>query len=165
VGVDIAPGTTADAEAISALILGLSDPFFLEPSRAGAEPFLASVQPEAQRRYLQAGNYVYRVARSEGQLAGVVALRDNAHLFHLFVAKPFQGQGLARRLWQVVRAEALQAGNTGRFTVNASLNAVPVYERFGFVRQGDVQRVHGIAFQPMRAELAGDTAAVPPSAP
>ena len=155
---DIARGTSADAEAIGSLILGLSDPFFLDPSRSGAGPFLASVQPESQRRYLEAGNYSYHVARSQGQLVGVVALRDNAHLFHLFVAKPYQGLGLARRLWQVVQAEALQAGNPGRFTVNASLNAVPVYERFGFLRQREVQRVHGIAFQPMSLQPAGHSA-------
>jgi GNAT superfamily N-acetyltransferase len=147
--VEIVPAAPSDADAISALILGLSDPFFLEPSRVGAEPFLASVSPEGQRRYLQAGNYSYHVAKSQGQLVGLVALRDNAHLFHLFVAQPFQGQGLARRLWHVVQDEALRAGNPGSFTVNASLNAVPVYEKFGFVRQGDVRRMNGVAFQPM----------------
>lgn len=141
----------ADAEEISALIVGLSDPFYLSPSRDGAEPFLASVGAEAQRNHLAAGNFAYRVARSGGRIVGVVALRDNAHLFHLFVADEFQGKGLARRLWELVESEALQAGNPGEFTVNSSLNAVPVYEKFGFACEGGVQRVHGVAFQPMRA--------------
>lgn len=149
------PGTPADAEAISALILELSGPFFLDPSRAGAEAFLASAGPEALRRYLHSDHYAYYVATSQGRLAGVVALRDHAHLFHLFVAEPFQGQRLARRLWQRVQAGALRAGNPGRFTVNASLNAVGVYKRFGFVCQGDVQRRNGIAFQPMCLESGG----------
>jgi hypothetical protein len=51
----------------------------------------------------------------------------------------------------------MRAGNPGQFTVNASLNAVPVYEKFGFVQQGEAQRMHGICFQPMRLSL-GDGA-------
>ncbi|HET7794137.1 MAG TPA: GNAT family N-acetyltransferase [Rhizobacter sp.] len=146
----ITPAALTDAEAISALILELSAPFYDSPTREGSEPFVASVGAQATRRNLSAGNFSYRVARAGGVLAGVVALRDNAHLFHLFVAEPFQGQGLARRLWSLVEAEARKAGNPGLFTVNASLNAVPVYERFGFMRDGEVQHMHGISFQPMR---------------
>ncbi|ATU66495.1 GNAT family N-acetyltransferase [Piscinibacter gummiphilus] len=147
----IATASVADAEEISALIVGLSEPFFLSPSREGAEPFLASIAAEAQRGYLAASNFTYRVARAGARIVGVVALRDNAHLFHLFVAEDFQGRGLARRLWQLVESEALQAGNPGVFTVNASLDAVPLYEKFGFARVGEVQRVHGVSFQPMKS--------------
>jgi GNAT superfamily N-acetyltransferase len=139
----------ADAEEISALIVALSKPFYLSPSRAGAEPFLASISPEAQRGYISASNFAYYVAKADAGLAGVVAVRDNAHLFHLFVAKPYQGRGLASTLWGVAKRAALQAGNPGEFTVNSSLNAVPIYERFGFSRRGEVQRMHGVAFQPM----------------
>jgi len=147
----VEPASVADAEEISALIVGLSEPFYLSPSREGAGPFLASIGAEAQRAYLAAGNFSYRVARVDARIVGVVALRDNAHLFHLFVAQAFQGRGLATRLWQLVQSEARRAGNPGAFTVNASLNAVPLYEKFGFAREGEVQRVHGVAFQPMRS--------------
>ncbi|WOB06857.1 GNAT family N-acetyltransferase [Piscinibacter gummiphilus] len=140
----------SDAEAISALIVELSEPFFLSPSRGGAERFLASISVEAVRGYLSSANFSYYVARSESRLAGFVALRDNSHLFHLFVATAFQGNRLASQLWATAKTDAVQAGNPGEFTVNSSLNAVPVYERFGFVREGEVQRMHGISFQPMR---------------
>jgi GNAT superfamily N-acetyltransferase len=142
--------TVSDADEISALIVELSEPFFLSPSRDGAEPFLASVSAEAERGYLSAANFSYYVARSKSTLAGFVALRNNSHLFHLFVAKAFQGRHLASQLWATAKANALQAGNPGEFTVNSSLIAAPVYERFGFVREGEVQRMHGISFQPMR---------------
>ena len=125
---------------------------------------MASVSPEAERSYLSASNFSFHVARSESGLAGVIALRDNSHLFHLFVAKAFQGQRLASQLWSVVKSEALQAGNPGEFTVNSSLNAVPVYERFGFVRHGEIQRVHGISFQPMQL-LAENRAPNQPAEP
>ena len=146
----IIAATVSDAEEINKLIIELSEPFFLSPSREGAEPFLASISIEAERGYLNAGNFFYFVAREDDKLAGFIALRDNSHLFHLFVAKEFQGKGLANQLWSAAKAKALEAGNSGEFTVNSSLNAVPVYEKFGFVRQGEVQRMHGISFHPMR---------------
>lgn len=146
--------TVFDAQAISALILALSDPFFDSPERTGAEPFLASIGVQAVRGYLCADNFRYHVARTPSAIAGFIAVRDNTHLFHLFVSPAFQGQGLARRLWDRARSAAEQAGNPGVFTVNASLNAVPVYQAFGFACQGAVQSKHGISFQPMRWGLA-----------
>lgn len=143
-----------DAPAISALILSLSRPFFASPTRDGAEPFLASVSASAEAGYLADARFVFWVARQGEALAGLVALRDTSHLFHLFVAPTFQRQGLARRLW----LHALQhLPAVQRHTVNASLNAVPVYERFGFRATGAVQHQHGIAFVPMLRDglLAG----------
>lgn len=144
----------ADASRISALIRTLSNPFFVSPSGEGAEPFLASISESAIQGYVSSSNFEYLVAKKEHQLAGFVALRDNSHLFHLFVAESFQGQGLGGKLWQAVKAKAVQLGNPGKFTVNSSLNAQPVYERFGFVASGPVVQTHGIAFQPMQLSLA-----------
>lgn len=141
---------TSDAEEISALITELSEPFFISPLRAGAEPFLASVSAQAERQYLSSSNFLFYVARADTKLAGFVALRDNSHLFHLFVAKPYQGKGLSKQLWNLVKLQAVQKGNQGVFTVNASLNAIPVYEKFGFITKGGVQQTHGIAFQAMQ---------------
>ena len=58
----------------------------------------------------------YHVAEDAGRLVGVVAVRDNKHLYHLFVAEPHQGQGLARELWSVAKAACVAAGNSGEFT-------------------------------------------------
>ncbi len=148
----IRAATPADAEHIGSLIIELSAPFYTSPTRAGAEPFLASVSAEAQHRNLSSSNFLYYVAESNSRLVGVVALRDNSHLFHLFVASSYQRTGLATQLWGIVKAEVIAMGNPGQFTVNASLNAVPVYERFGFVRKGEVQHMHGISFQPMHLQ-------------
>jgi len=97
----ITVATPADAEAISAPVLAISAPFFLAPTREGAEPFLASVSEDAERGYLATARFRGHVAR---------------------------------------------AGHPGRFTVNASLNAVPVYERFGFLRRG-------FAIKPLRVRI------------
>ncbi|WP_460530711.1 GNAT family N-acetyltransferase [Chitinimonas naiadis] len=151
------PAVAADATAISQLIRSLSPLLTLTPDGAGAEGFFATISTEAIAGYIAAPNFSYWLAEEAGVLAGVVAIRDQRHLYHLFVAPAFQGKGLGRQMWEAASHAALLAGNPGGFTVNASLNAVPVYERFGFRVNGPKVETHGVAFVPMlrMLEIAG----------
>lgn len=149
----IRPATPDDAECISALIVRLSPTFTLHPDGAGAEEFFAKVTPQVIREYLASPEYAYLVAEEEGSLAGVVGVRGNGHLFHLFVEPALQGRGLSRRLWEMAMDAALRAGNPGEFTVNSSLYAEPIYRRYGFVPTGPRVETDGIAFVPMRLVL------------
>ena len=69
--------TIKDASKISALISSLSDPFFLTRGGDGAEISMQSISETAVKGYVTASNFFYQVAESEGQLVGVVAMRDN----------------------------------------------------------------------------------------
>ena len=100
---------------------------------------------------MQAG-YRYHVAEVDGQLVGVVGVRNNAHLFHLFVAELYQRQGIASNLWNVAMQACLDAGNPGKFTVNSSRYALGVYEKLGFVACSSPQEVNGIIFYPMNLQ-------------
>ncbi len=139
-----------DAAPISALIRSLSKAFVLDPDGSGADRFWASVSETAEASYIASTRYRYTVAVAGTELGGFIAMRDAGHVFHLFVAPPSQRQGLASRLWAHAREQAVQAGHGAAFTVNSSLAAVPVYERFGFVPAGEVIRADGIAFLPMQ---------------
>ncbi|MEB5963884.1 GNAT family N-acetyltransferase [Comamonas testosteroni] len=141
---------SADAGEISRLINRLSQPFYLNPDRSTAEKFLASIGTDAIGRYISSPEYLYLVAKDGTTTAGFVAMRGRSHLFHLFVDDSYQGRGLARQLWNEARRRVTQSGGLSEFTVNASLNAVIVYERFGFQSEGEVRQVNGISFQPMR---------------
>jgi GNAT superfamily N-acetyltransferase len=152
----IRPGTSGDARAVASLIASFQSILTLEPSGAGAEHYLASVSESAERHYLESPRYAYLVAELEGQIAGFIAMRDNKHLFHLFVAAAHQRTGIARALWEQARHRSLRAGPVAEFTVNSSLNAVPVYRSFGFVPDSAVMQAHGIAFLPMRLRLQND---------
>jgi len=152
------PGTVADAGPIAALIASFQSELTVDPSGVGAEQFLASVSEHAERQYLESPRYSFIVAEDSGILAGFIAIRDNAHLFHLFVARPFHRNGLARRLWGAAREEACHRGNPGEFTVNSSLNAVAVYKAFGFLPSAPVTTMHGISFLPMRLLSSGHEA-------
>lgn len=140
----------ADAPAISALINDLMPYLTLEANGAGAEQFIAGMAPRALECYVSEANYRYWIGHVGAELAGVVALRDNKHLFHLFVARAFHGQGLARQMWNAASEAARDAGNTEGFTVNSSPHALAMYEHFGFVATGPRVEQQGIAYIPMR---------------
>ena len=147
---EIRAGLPTDAEAIAALIDSFQSELTDDPSGAGAGEYLASVSVEAEREYLVSERYRYLVAYSDSQLAGFIAIRDGSHLFHLFVERAHQGQGIARRLWERALEELCAPNSDGDITVNSSLSAVPVYQAFGFVPARSTQSMHGISFLPMR---------------
>jgi GNAT superfamily N-acetyltransferase len=139
-----------DAEAISGLILSFLDELTVEPRGTGAERFLAAVSAEAEESYILSEHYDYLVADIEGAVAGFIAMQDKTHVFHLFVSRQYQRQGLARALWQRARDAAGPHSVAREFTVNSSLLAVPVYERFGFERVSAPEHKNGISFVRMR---------------
>lgn len=143
------PAGAADASAISALILSLQPYLTIEPDGSEAEEFLVSLSPDIIRRNLQDEHYRYQLAFDGDALAGVVAVRDNSHLFSLYVGSSWHGQGVGRRLWECARDEALARGNPGSFTVNSSTFAEAMYRHLGFVPTGPVAEMHGIRFIPM----------------
>lgn len=153
---DIRSATTSDAAEISFLISSVSHFFTLNPDGKGADGFLKTIQPSSIAGYITSGKFDYLVAFVEGKLAGVVAVRDNKHLFHLFVAPDFQRQGIAAKLWAHAKSAAIQAGNIEGFTVNSTPYAVPVYERFGFTATGPKVEKHGIAFVPLKLKTGNE---------
>jgi GNAT superfamily N-acetyltransferase len=84
-------------------------------------------------------------------LAGIVAIRDGKHLYHLFVASKFHRSGIGSFLWAHAKTRALENGNTDGFTVNSTPFAVPVYERFGFQIQGAFVEDKGVVFVPIKS--------------
>ena len=143
-------GSPADAEAIAGLIASFQSELTDDPSGAGAEGYLASVSVQAEREYLASERYRYLLAYSDSCLAGFIAIRDGSHLFHLFVGRSHQRQGIARRLWDRALSKMCAPDSNGGFTVNSSLSAVPVYQAFGFIPTGSIQSAHGISFLSMR---------------
>jgi ribosomal protein S18 acetylase RimI-like enzyme len=139
----------ADINAVASLFRALAIEFIVHESPPEAAcTFLRENDAEAIRAYIDKG-YVYHVAVSGGEIAGFVAVRERSHLFHLFVAKAWQRRGLARRLWQQARRQAIEDGGDGRFTVNSSNYALPLYHALGFVRTASMQCNNGLYFNPM----------------
>ncbi|HEY0064433.1 MAG TPA: GNAT family N-acetyltransferase [Telluria sp.] len=145
----IRPLIPSDVPAAARLLRTLSAQHILQDCRPeDAAAFLREHDASGIARQLAAG-VVYHVATVDEALAGFIALREQRHVFHMFVDQAYQRRGIARALWQ----EALQAaGNPPAVTVNASNVAVPVYQALGFVPTAPMQTRNGIAFNPMQYE-------------
>ena len=70
----------------------------------------------------------------------------------LFVQSRFAGRGIGRMLME--HALATMPGEEGRISIEATLNAVPFYERFDFKRVGDGQlrRASGLIIETVLME-------------
>ena len=84
---------------------------------------------------------------------GVIAVKDYSHMFHLFVDRDFHKRGIAKQLWSHMKQRSLDRGNNGRFTLNSTTYALPIYLSWGFVVTGDKEQRFGINYTPMVLEL------------
>ena len=151
--IEIRPASPDDASAISAFIHALSPYFTIEADGRGAEQFFASISSEAIAGYIRSPNFAYFIAHKDGQLAGVAALRDGSHVYHLFVASEYHGRGYGRTLWEHLLQHARQKEGLTRLTVNSSSYAEQMYRHFGFEPTAEKQMMHGLAFIPMQILL------------
>ena len=151
---DIRLAQASDAPDISRLISQLTRFFTVDPKGVGAESFLSGLEPSSISRLVTAPNFRYYVGLQREEMVGVVAIRDNSHLFQLFVIESLHSQGKGTLLWHHAKAAAIHAGNPGRFTVNSTVFGVPVYETFGFKAVGPKTETKGIAFVPMLLDQA-----------
>ena len=149
-GLTIRLAVDSDVQGISALIH--SQLHHRAPAPTGPAPpeFLAGFAPETIQGYLASQRYRYWIALMEGQLVGVLGIRDRKQLLHLFVAELFQRRGIASALWKQARSELITAGGEVRLSVNSSIYALPVYERFGFKTIGPRVEGAGVTYIPMQ---------------
>lgn len=154
-GLRIRVAAPEDSESISKLICELVEKYIAnEFSSQGREFLLSTMTADAISQNIQSG-YSYHVSEVKGLLTGVVAVRDNAHLYHLFVAEQFHRKGIGKKLWQLAMNECLRDGNTGEFTVNSSAYALGMYKKLGFVAQSGPQEKNGVVFYPMKLIVRG----------
>ncbi|WP_368084183.1 GNAT family N-acetyltransferase [Vibrio splendidus] len=144
----------SDSKAISELILPLAKKYVCPTCDASVHDILLnSMSEENVGKYLSTNyNYVIAVTAND-EVVGVAGVRDNSHLYHLFVDDNFQGNGLSRQLWEAVKEESIKNGNSGIFTVNSAVNAESVYSRFGFKRTEGIRNRQGMIDIPMLLDL------------
>ncbi|WGS84005.1 GNAT family N-acetyltransferase [Methylomonas sp. UP202] len=159
----IRPAEASDAERISQLISSVANCCTISPTGEGAELFFSSISAQAIGGYIANADFLYLLGSFGDTLAGIVAVRDARHLFHLFVGSTFQNEGIGTAL--ALRAiELSQAASPSEtFTVNSSLPAVPFYARLGFQPQGPSIEANGVAFVPMQLATADLDYALPQS--
>ncbi|KDM92834.1 GNAT family N-acetyltransferase [Photobacterium galatheae] len=145
----------SDATPISELIqLSLRQHVLPTIAPQAHEMLLNSMSAQSIAKYLNQG-YRYHVAESAaGDIIGVIGMKENSHLYHLFVHDDHHGKGLSRQLWETAKEVCIQHGNPGQFTVNSALNAERVYLAFGFQRIDGIRHREGMVDVPMMLHLA-----------
>lgn len=85
---------------------------------------------------------------------GFILFKRINHLSLLFVRPDQQHQGIGRRLWiagkKIVEQRLIELNGGGRIvTVNSSNNAIPFYEKLGFIISGKDFQKKGRTLTPM----------------
>ena len=141
----IRPAHIDDVPAISALCMAaFNEAVAPSLSAAGIATFGSVAAADAFAARLQGDNHIL-VAEQDARVVGVVELKEGRHLAMLFVDPACQGRGIGHALFEAVLLRVREPV----LTVRASLNAVPVYERYGFVLDGDVGEFNGLVYQQM----------------
>jgi len=153
-GITIRLATCSDAPDISKLIYAQ---FHHRTPTLAEQPtpeFFAGFAPETIKEYIGSARYRYLVALIEGQLVGVLGIRDSERIIHLFVAESYQRRGIARALWGRTKSELMADGGDVRVVTNSSIYAIPVYERFGFKAIGPRAERAGVTYVPMQLVIS-----------
>lgn len=147
--------TEADAAAIGVLVRRATRQDVLpDQSPRAAAHLLAGMTARAERVRIREGKR-YFVAEIDRRIIGVVATRDDAHVFRLFVSRRWRRCGIAGALLRRAVADARRRAGTRTFTLNASRFAVEAYLRLGFRISGrTVAKGPGrVVTTPMRLRL------------
>ncbi|MCG8550903.1 MAG: GNAT family N-acetyltransferase, partial [Desulfobacterales bacterium] len=90
------------------------------------------------------------IAYQEQQAVGIIEIKEYCHISMFFVKPEYQKRGYGKALFNealsIISAKKI---DTGKLTVNSSLNAVPSYKRLGFKIKAKEQCYNGIRFIPM----------------
>lgn len=91
---------------------------------------------------------VMLVAEVDGNVEGVIELKEGRHIAMLFVNPERQKQGIGRALLSA----ALNEARADSVTVSASLTSVSAYQKYGFECRGETGESAGLVYQPMVLE-------------
>ena len=160
-GVTIRLATCSDAHDISTLIHSQWHHRTTTPVKQPTPEFFAGFAPETLKEHLGNARYRYWVALMDGQLVGVLGMRDRQRIMHLFVGESYQRRGIARALWNCAKSELMAGGGGADISVvtNSSIYAIPVYERFGFKVIGPQAERSGVAYVPIQLVIGNRQAA------
>ncbi len=115
----------------------------------GISNFLNLISDEKLYKMYLNGNFKLFVAKKDGELVGMGALRSLNHVSLLFVDEAYHRQGIGRKLLKHLQRETLSLTKSYRMTVNSAPYAIGFYETLGFAKTQELTKADGIEFLPM----------------
>ena len=139
----------SDAERISRVILKTSIDCCFTQDAPCPDWYKESIAPDQIKKLIDSKDYEWLVAFRREEIVGVLGMAQNTHIKYYFVLPEVQGQGIGRNLWNEAVQRSMLATEV---SVRSSIVAVPVYEKLGFVKTGEVSTFNGMKYQPMLAK-------------
>jgi predicted GNAT family N-acyltransferase len=139
---------------ISQLIKRVYDEFVsFDYTIEGNQFFYDWIQPDKiAKRQIENRNIL--IATSGRKIIGVIEIRENNRISLLFVDKEYQGQGVAKRLFDESLKEIIQRDpNLDKFYVHASPYSIPIYKKMGFIETDNMKEKNGIKYLPMEMTI------------
>lgn len=138
-----------DLEAVSAICMAAFTQSVADSlSEQGIATFATVATSEAFGKRMHEDNVIL-VAERDGEVQGVVELKEGRHVAMLFVLPGQQKKGIGNKLLSSVLKQARVAS----VTVKASLSSVTAYQKYGFKCTGEVGEAAGLVYQPMEMQL------------
>lgn len=114
--------------------------------KGSAKAFLDFLYGESLSKKLARGGAFIWICERDGEIIGMMSVRDGSHICLAFVKRGFRGQGVGSRLLDTVTSTLRE----NCFTVNASPPGLPFYLKRGFVPSDMEQIEDGIIYTPMK---------------
>lgn len=140
-----------DERAVSALIEEVFDEFIApDYGPGGVEEFKRHILPEDLLHRQLGGDSFIILAEEDGEVVGVIDVRDGCHIRLFFVRKDRQGRGIGRGLFDLSLLRCREEDpSLEEITVNSSPYAIPIYESLGFFVSRPERTRNGIRHTPM----------------
>jgi len=146
---------TTDAAAIASFVCNLATEHIASSlTQGGLDKLLDSMSADATLQRIADG-WPHICAFDGNDLVGVVVVKPPSHLYHLFVRTDCQRSGIGKKLLALADDWSTSASGERLATVNSSLSAVRIYNRFGFDADGPGIETDGVRYQPMARRNAG----------
>jgi GNAT superfamily N-acetyltransferase len=140
-----------DSKQLSELVLSATEELRgVDLSEVGWDRFVSSNTPAEIAKKIMSAEFSFCCCVESNRILGFIALKDLEKIDRLFVIAEARNRGVASLLWKSAKKHAIENGASGKFWVRSSSVAVPVYKKFGFIPEGELQVIEGIRFQLMR---------------
>ena len=140
--------------AVSDLALRVFDQFVAPQfSSDGRQEFRSYADPHLLRLRSR-WNHLVHLAIADGEIAGMIEVRDDGHVTLFFVEGKFQGNGVGGELLgRSLSISKRRNPDLSQATVNSSPNAVAIYEGLGFRKAGNERAEDHIRSVPMVLDM------------
>lgn len=142
---------TKDASAVSQLIEKVFDKYIANDFfPEGVNIFKQIIQPD-NIIIRQEKNKTF-VVELDSNIVGMIEVTGNSHIMLFFVDDKYHRNGIGKILINKA-IESARINGHKTMTVNSSIFAINIYEKFGFIKQDDIKTKDGIVYQEMLLNL------------